>query len=279
MFDRFQRSWELTKQSAAVLAKDKVLLLFPLMSGTATIILAVSFFVPMFLNGSLKAAAEHQGTPQTYLTLFLFYFCNYFVAIYFNCALMAAANMALSGGHATLGDGIGIANQRMGKILMWTFIATTVGIVLRTLEERVGIIGRIIVALLGATWSILTYFIAPVLVFEDRDAFEGVKRSAALVKKTWGEEVGKGITFSAMTLLGFIPILALGAIGFMVHPLVGLLLGIVSFILLLTAISAMDGIFKVALYRYAWQGVNPEGFSPELVQAAFAPKNKSKFGF
>lgn len=279
MFDRFQRSWELTKQSAAVLAKDKILLAFPLMSGAATVVLAISFFVPMFLNGSLKAAADHHATPQTYLTLFLFYFCNYFVAIYFNCALIAAGNMALSGGHPTLGDGIGIANQRMGKILMWTLVATTVGIVLRTLEERVGIIGRIIVAVLGATWSILTYFIAPVLVFEDRDAFEGVKRSAALVKKTWGEEVGKGITFGAITLLGMIPIIALAFLGFTIHPMLGLLLGIVMFILLLTAVSAMDGIFKVALYRYAWQGVNPEGFSPELVQAAFAPKKKSRFGF
>jgi hypothetical protein len=38
MFERFRRSWELTKQSAAVLAKDKVLMLFPLMSGAATIV-------------------------------------------------------------------------------------------------------------------------------------------------------------------------------------------------------------------------------------------------
>lgn len=91
MFERFRRSWELTKQSAAVLSKDKVLMLFPLMSGAATMVLALSLFVPLFLNGALKAMARHQGAPSAYLTLFLFYFCNYFVAIYFNCALMASA--------------------------------------------------------------------------------------------------------------------------------------------------------------------------------------------
>jgi hypothetical protein len=279
MFERFRRSWELTKQSAALLSKDKVLMLFPLMSGTATIVLAVSFFVPLFLNGSLKALAQHHGTPSTYLTLFLFYFCNFFVAIYFNCALMASANMALAGGRATLKDGLGIANERLGKIISWALLATTVGIILRTLEERVGLLGKIIIAILGAAWSILTYFIVPVIVFEDQDVFDGVQRSAFLVKKTWGENVGKNITISALTFMAMVPLLVVGLLAFAIHPLAGILLWVVGFILLLTAVSAMDGIFKVALYRYAWQGAKAEGFSPELIQSAFAPKKKTKFGF
>ncbi|HEY1270759.1 MAG TPA: DUF6159 family protein [Terriglobales bacterium] len=279
MFDRFSRSWELTKQSAAVLAKDKVLMMFPLLSGMATILLAVSFFVPMFLNGSIKALAEHQATPSTYLWLFLFYFCNFFVQIYFNCALMASANMALAGGRASMSAGIGIANERLGKIISWTLVATTVGIILRTLEERVGILGKVIIALLGAAWSILTYFIVPVIVFEDQSVFDGVSRSAALVKKTWGENVAKNVTFSALTFLGLLGIGVVAIMGIMIHPLVAILIGVIGFALLLTAVSAMDGIFKVALYRYAWQGAQASGFSPELIQGAFAEKKKSRFGF
>jgi hypothetical protein len=201
------------------------------------------------------------------------------VAVYFNCALMASANMALAGGRATLKDGLGIANERLGKIISWALLATTVGVILRNLEERVGLLGKIIIAILGTAWSILTYFIVPVIVFEGQDVFDGVKRSAFLVKKTWGENVGKGITFSALILMAMIPLVFLGFVALAIHPPVGILLWVVGFTLLLTVVSAMDGIFKVALYRYAWQGAMAEGFSPELIQSAFMPKKKTRFGF
>jgi hypothetical protein len=36
--------------------------------------------------------------------------------------------------------------------------------------------------------------------------------------------------------------------------------------------AAVKGIFNVALYRFATQGEVPAGFSPDLIQHAFAPK-------
>ena len=280
MFDRFRRSWELTKQSAALLAKDKVLMLFPLLSGMASIAVIASFFVPLFATGAWKSLQhEHQATPATYVFLFAFYFCNYFVTIFFNCALMGSANMALAGGRATLRDGFGIALQRLGRIIMWTLVACTVGLLLRTLEERAGRIGRIVIALLGAAWGIMTYFIIPVIVFEDQDVFDGIRRSAYLVKQTWGENVGRALSFIVIALLGLCVVFGGGIAGMVVHPLVGLLFMIVTFILLVTMMSAMSGIYTVALYRYACHGVVAEGFSPELIQGAFAEKKKRKFGF
>ncbi len=272
MFTRFQRSWELTKQSAALLAKDKVLMVFPLMSGIATIALIVSFMVPMFRSGAFNELHAGNATPQTYAVLFAFYFCCYFVQIFFACALMASANMAFSGGRATLANGFSFAVERIGRIFMWALVSATVGLILRTLQERAGKIGRIIIGLMGMAWSILTYFMVPVIVFEDLGVTDGVKRSGALVKKTWGEGIGKGISFFAFTLLGMIACIALTVVGMMVHPAVGLMLMVTSFAVLVTGISAMDGIFKVALYRYACWGTVPEGFSPDMVQGAFARK-------
>jgi len=280
MFARFQRSWELTKQSAALLAKDKVLMVFPLMSGIATIALIISFMVPLFRSGAFNALHAGNATPQTYAVLFTFYFCCYFVQIFFNCALMASANMAFSGGRATLANGFSFAVERLGRIFVWALVSATVGLILRTLEERAGKLGRIVIALLGTAWSILTYFMVPVIVFEDAGVSDGIKRSGSLVKKTWGEGIGKGISFAAFALLGLIACAAVTIVGMMVHPLVGLLLLFSSFTVLVTAISAMDGIFKVALYRYACWGMVPEGFSSDMVQAAFAPKQqKGRFGF
>ncbi len=270
----------MTKQSAAVLAKDKVLVLFPLLSGAASILVIASFIVPVVTTGAWKSLQhQRQFTPAEYVYLFLFYFANYFVTIFFNCARMGSANMALAGGRATLSDGIGIAMQRLGRIIMWALVASTVGLLLRTLQERAGRIGRILIALMGAAWSIMTYFILPVIVFEDQDVFEGVRRSVYLVKKTWGEGVIKGLTFFVIGLLGVFVMFGGGIAGMMIHPLVGVLFMIVFFMMLVTVISAMNGIYTVALYRYACHGAVAEGFSPELIQGAFVEKKKTKFGF
>jgi uncharacterized protein DUF6159 len=271
MFARFRRSWELTKQSAAVLMSDKALLMFPVMSAIATVLVIASFILPVFLAGTM--GGMRHPNPLTYLTWFLFYFCNYFVTIFFNCALVGAANKALSGQHASVGDGISLAMQRIGRIVMWALVAATVGIILRTLEERAGKWGRIVIALLGSAWSVLTYFIIPVIVFEDLGVGEGVKRSAALIKQTWGEGISKSITFGALTMLAFIP-LVLGTVALAyVQWIVAVVFAVTYIALLATVISAMDGIFKVALYRYAAQGAATQGISPELVQGAFVQKS------
>src|SRR5579872_3001268 len=200
MFDRFARSWELTKQSFSVLSKNPVLMVFPCFSALATLLVIASFLAPLFQSGTLRMLAQHRGQvdPMAYLILFTFYYCCYFVQIFFNCALMASANMVLCGGKTTMKDGLGLAASRLGRIALWALVAATVGMVLRTLQERAGLVGKIVVAMLGAAWSILTYFIAPVIMFEDQGVFEGVQRSGELVKKTWGEALGKGVAFSAL---------------------------------------------------------------------------------
>jgi hypothetical protein len=48
MFEKFSRSWELAKASAAVLRSDKEMLLFPVMSGLAAMVLMASFVLPIF---------------------------------------------------------------------------------------------------------------------------------------------------------------------------------------------------------------------------------------
>ncbi len=280
MFTRFQRSWELTKQCWALLNRNKVLMMFPILSGIASLVIMVSFLVPLFMS-DLKQLEQHnsQLPPSTYLWMFLFYFCLYLVQTFFACALMGAANVAFAGGQSSLSVGLELAWSRFGRIVIWSMVAATVGVILRTLEERMGLIGKIIIALLGAAWTILTYFMAPIIVFEDLGVQDGLARSTAMIKKTWGESVGKNLAFSGLMFLGLILLIVGFFVVLMISPIVAVLSFIVGFIALFTIMSTMDGIFKVALYRYACWNMVPEGFSPELVQNAFAPKKKSRFGF
>ena len=45
--DRFRRSWELLKSSLTVMARHKVLLLFPILTAAFSIIIAILFLTPV----------------------------------------------------------------------------------------------------------------------------------------------------------------------------------------------------------------------------------------
>lgn len=269
------RTWDLTKQSFAVLRADKEILLFPVMSAVATIIVSLSFLIPLLLSGAFQAVESSGATATAYLTLFAFYYVNYFVIVFFNSALVACANIRLGGGDPTVGDGLRIASSRLGRIAAWALVAATVGLLLRILEERAEKLGKFVVSLLGLAWTLLTYFIVPVIVFEDLSIMDSIKRSAGLFRKQWGTEVVSGFSFGLIFFLLALPGIALGFAGFLIDPWVGLgtlTLMIIYFLVLAVVSAAVKAIFTVALYRYATKGEVPAGFSPDFVQRAFAPK-------
>ncbi|MGZ4812941.1 MAG: DUF6159 family protein [Terriglobales bacterium] len=268
MSGRFGRTWELTKQSFHVLAADKRMLLFPVMSAIAVVIVSASFLVPVIATGMFA----QRGQPLTngeYGIMFLFYFANYFVIVFFNSALVYCASICLSGGHATVRDGLQGAWGRIGQILTWAIVAATVGMILRIMEDRLGKFARIITWLLGTAWTLMTYFIVPVLVFEDMGIVDSIKRSASVLKQTWGEEVISGFSFGLIWLALMVPGIVLALAAMFVHPALGIALGVLYFLMLAVISAAVKTVFTVALYRYASQGAVPAGFSPDLVQGAF----------
>lgn len=271
MFRTLGRTWDLAKQSFAVLRADKEILLFPVLSAIAAIVVSASFIVPIVMSGALPAKGEEPGLGF-YLILFAFYYVNYFVIIFFNSALVACANIRLEGGDPTVGDGLRIARQRIGRIAAWALLASTVGLILRVLEERAEKLGQLVVALIGLAWTLITYFMIPVIIFEDRSIIDSVKRSAELFRRNWGEQVVSGFSFGLLFFLLAIPGFLLGFVGFAVHPLAGVVLAVVYFLILAAVAAAVKGIFAVALYRYATNGEIPAGFSSALVEGAFTPK-------
>jgi hypothetical protein len=181
------------------------------------------------------------------------------------------------GGTWTFRDGIDLAWERKGAILQWAFVAATVGVVLRTLEERMGLVGRIIMRLIGIAWTLACYFVVPVLAFEDLTPIEAVKRSSRLFRDTWGEKVIGGFSFSLVSLVLMLPGVGLWFAAMILGGVTGLLVGtvlmILYFLLLSVFMSAVGGIFNAALYRYACFKQVPPAFSEELIASAWAPKS------
>lgn len=280
MFEKFSRSWALVKASADVLRSDKELLVFPALSSICCLIVAASFFVPAFLGGLFEGADRHHLTPGAAVLLFAFYFVQYFVIIFFNSALIGAALIRLRGGDPTVADGFRIAASKLTTILGYAAISATVGMVLRALQERAGFIGRWIAGLIGLAWTIATFLAVPVLVSQDVGPFDAVKRSAELLKKTWGENLvgngGIGIVFMLFHLaIVLVGLLLLGAaISTQSAVLIGSAVTLIVVAILLLALlqAALQGIYAAALYRYAEDGSAGGAFDGAMVASAFKVK-------
>src|SRR5579871_1306758 len=194
------RTWQLFKQSFAVLSQEPSLVLFPALSAISALLLMAGFFVPLYRLGSLQAVVHRTAGWDDYLPLASWYYANTFVVIFFNSALAACVNIRLSGGNPTLGDGLAVAVSRMPRIAAWTLVSATFGLVLRAIENHEKA-GRLITAILGAGWTMITYLMIPVLIIEDRPVFQSFKRSTELLRQTWGEQLAGGFGFGLLGIL------------------------------------------------------------------------------
>lgn len=280
MFEKLSRSWGLVKASAAVLKSDKELLVFPLLSSLAALLVAASFIAPAIGLGLFEGGRDDFG-PLHAVWLFAFYLVQYAAIFFFNTALVGAAMIRLDGGDPTVSDGLRIARERFLPILGYAAIAATVGLALRALEQRAGALGQIVISIIGVAWTVASFLVVPVLVAQNVGPVDALKQSAGLLKKTWGENLigagGIGMAFGLLiflvVVLGLGLAVGLGAATGSPAVLVGLLvLTFVAVLLLALVQAALAGIYSAALYRYATVGDAPVGFDGVVLKDAFQRK-------
>lgn len=277
---RFARSWELVKASATVLRSERKLLLFPMLSSIAALLVAASFLAPLALSGSLQMMDPDHLPAWMWPFMFLFYLVQYFIIFFFNTALVGAVRMHLDGEKPTVADGIAIALARWPQILGYAAIAATVGLILRMIEERVGWIGRIVIAALGVTWTLATFLVVPVLVNENVGSIEAVKRSVELLKRTWGENIiangGMALVFGviqgAWVFAGMMLVILSASAHSAVLAIACLVLVIAGILVLALVQAALQGIYATMLYRYADSGQVETGFDRAALEGAFRLK-------
>lgn len=260
------RTWQLYQQSFRVLSADTEILLFPVLSAVASMLVAASVFVPLFRAGTLASLQDGGADAATYGVLFLWYYLNFIVVVFFNSALVACADIRLKGGDPTASDGLRAALGKLPRIAAWAFVAATVGLVLRALTNRRGFLVRLLGAGLSIGWALITYLIVPVLILEDVGVVEAIERSSALFRKHWGEQVAGSFGFGILNLVLCVPGLLIGALLYrVVDPPAGIIFGLAYLLILAAVLSALRGIFTAALYRYAVEGVQPAGFSADAL--------------
>jgi hypothetical protein len=263
---RLSRGWELTKLSFKVIGKDKAILLFPVISGITVLLMAASFFGVFFLSFGLT-------DPNVYLAaafILAFYFLSSFIVVFFNVALVSCAMLRLDGGNPTLSYGINAASGRLKFILEWALLSATVGLVLQAISSRSGTLGKIVVGLIGLAWSVATYFVIPIIAFEQVGPIKALKRSVGVLKNSWGEamisNLGIGLIFFLLALVGLIPLVAGFVIGGTIAIIAGIVITVVYWVCLAVVSSAVHGVLLTALYRYATTGKISEYYSEQVMQ-------------
>ena len=265
---RIRNSLALARSSWAVLKADKELVLLPVISGIASLIVASSFILPIILPGSADKGGATIGL------LLLMYFVLAYITIFFNAALISAANERLEGGDPTIGSAIRGAARRAGKILPWALLSAVVSVILRAIEERVGLVGKIVIAVVGMAWTVVTFLVLPIIVVEGIGTGKALKKSGSLVRNTWGENLAGHIGLGIVGFLLILPSIALVAAGIAsVGTGVGgvaIGLGVLWGIIVMVVMAALTGIYQTALYHFAISGHVPSGyFDNTVMQSAF----------
>ena len=250
-FDRLSNGWTLAMNSFKVLKENKQLIIFPVLSGVS-LVLIMGSFVLVFLgvNGWSDENVEDPGTIGNYLYLFLFYLVNYFIVVFFNMALIHCTRLYFRGEEVSINAGLRFSLSRIGTIFSWAVFAATVGTILRIIQEESGIIGKIITGIIGIVWNIATFFVIPVIAYEDLGPIAAFKRSSQLMKQKWGESIGATFSFGLIQFLAMIVlVIPLFFIGNLIHPIGGIALAIMGVFIIATIFSAAQTIFVSAVYH------------------------------
>ena len=274
LLTRFKMGLVLTRDSLLVIRHNPRLMLFPLISGLAGLV-----FLVLFLGVTFGLA---QVNPEggTLVGLFLVYLVLTFVSSFFTAALVHQTREVFDGNEVSLRAGMEAAWDRKAPIFVWSVIAATVGVLINMLENSDSIAARIVGALFGLAWTILTFFIIPVLVFERVSVGEMFTRSGGLFKQTWGETPISLVAISVISFLVVLPFAVVGIIGMTTGTTAGLVVGvgvILAGVLLSFLLSqTLQGVVKTSLYVYATEGKTPEEFDNVNFDALPADQDRTR---
>jgi hypothetical protein len=280
MFKKFSRAWSIAKMCWNALKLDKELIMFPLLSLLTCGVLLAGITGPLVMSGefeefiTMTMPMDDEGNinPLAIALDFAIYFVVYFVMIFFNTALVACARIRFSGGDPTVADGLKASINRLPQIFVWALTTSIVGFILSKLAENQKGIGKFVFGFLGAGWAIASFFVVPVLVAEKVGPITALKRSAAVIKKTWGELLIAQLGMSALSIFIILPAFIVFFVGMIMFeqagPAVIITLAVITLFWVFAtslALSALNGILKTALYIYATEGKIPANFDSDVI--------------
>ena len=276
---RLSNTWNLAKTSWGVLKKDRELMLLPVLSFLVAVVVIVVLGAVAVVASLVSFSAENGDSAQSPALILLGIIGSLalgVVFVFFNGALVAGAHERMTGGDPTVASALKRATQRLSGLVPWAIITTTVGLILKALRERAGWLGRIVVAMIDMAWDVVTFLTVPAIIVDDLGAVDALKRSASLLRSTWGENIvaqaGFGLLGFLLTLPAVLVLIILAITGSAVLAFVGIAVALIWIAIVVVVMTTLNAIFQTALYLYATQGMAPSGFTGVSLSQSFKVK-------
>lgn len=271
---RIRQGLELTRKSWGLLRENRELFRFPIYGLLATaVVLVVTVLPGVYL---IDQSDEVPGGALIVVGLYV----SSVIGLYFAVGLAATADAIFHGGEASFGDGMQVARERFGKILGWAAVSTTVGLISAALEATGEIGAQIVGRILNGAWALITFLAVPVIAIEGTGPWETLRRSASLFRSRWGSQVTGNLAIAGVVfLIGMLPAILIGGAGVWIlieesgdgARAAGALLvalGVLLFAASALIGRALNGVFGVALYRYAAEGETGSTFTQAELESA-----------
>lgn len=300
---QWQTSKSLARSAWNVLRLDINLIKIPILSAFFSLMAVLIAGLVIFLTSTFNLEAVNNdvdsmvGGPlvsSSWLAGVFYaivYFALIFISTYFSAMLIAGLLQRFKGETPTLKSAFSVVKIHTLPLLWFSVLTGAVGYILQVIEEHVPLAGKISTWIAGAVWSVASMFAVPVIVSssENVNPFSATRRSAEIIKKTWGETaiLSIGIGFvSLISVIVYIAIIGLtgvltafilnatsasvvtAGVSYGVLGFVGFI-GLVGVMLLLSMLSA---VVKSAIFHYATTGETPEGFERDILRSSFTVK-------
>lgn len=193
--------------------------------------------------------------------------------------IVARVGAVLHGGSCTNKEAFAAVAPKWKVLAQWGAISVTVAALIRGLERGRGVLGfvlRLVGLAAAVAWSALTFFMVPVIVFEDVTIRQAFSRSRQLIRQTWGEGVvGVGVLSALLTLVWF-TVIALFVLLVAAHAAVlAVPLLVVAIIGVNLLASVASPVLVTVLYSYATTRQIGLGMTETDLAGMFRPRRRS----
>ena len=261
---RTRRGFRLAALSWRVLREQPSLLVVPLVATVVQVAAAVTYIL-----GIGEHRLDGGSASAVIVKYFPLYFAVSLISAFASAVVVTAANARMSGAPVSLTSAIGRSLAVLPQLIGWSLLSATVGTLLRLIESRVPLAGRIITAIAGIVWSLATFLAVPVVVLEKRQPLGTVRRSSRLFRARWGEALVSDGVCGLMVFVVALPLLALAFLAMAASLLLGVVLAVGVAGGAIAVSSALNGIVLTAAYRFAAFGEVGGAFTEEDLGLAF----------
>ncbi|MEY4451824.1 MAG: hypothetical protein RLZZ380_945 [Actinomycetota bacterium] len=264
--------------------KDRFVLLFPVLALIANVIVFGTLGSAVFLTETFWVSDNELRPLGAFAFAVAIGVIVSFTHVLFQACVMCAANQRYSGFEPTFASSFKEASEKIGPLSLFSLVEATVGMILRAIRDNLKGVGNFLSFIGGLAWAVASYFAIPSILFEGLGPIAAVRRSADIIKTTWGSALRVNVV--AGVLFVFAWILAIGgvvggmflAIGdpYNYQPIAGFTVIGISLVFAFALALVQGSVMSyacVALYRYATGKPMPE-FDANLMAAAFKLKRE-----